>query len=63
MYREITSALRLRRQIWTKLAGDWRPDHLDRFEAGEISLDELPSFSDRMLKRQSHKRTLVRINP
>lgn len=53
--------LPLRRQIWEKLAKDWRPRDLQNFASGEIGLDDLAGFADRMLNRQSQKRTLVRI--
>lgn len=51
----------LRLAIWKMLAGGWRPHDLSSFEAGEIALEEVPAFADRMLGRQSHKRTLVKI--
>ncbi len=50
-----------RRAIWQRLAGPLRPPRLDDIAAGEITLDEVPAWCERMLTGQSHGRMLVRL--
>lgn len=55
------SARDIREQVWTLLAGDWRPRHLDRICTREIGLDGLPEVFDAMLAGESFGRTVVRV--
>lgn len=47
-------------QVWQKLAGEWKLDHLDAL-ATEITLDELPPHIEQILHGQSTGRVMVRI--
>ena len=49
----------IREQVWTHLAGDWKPRHLDRICTREVGLDGLPDVFATMLKGGSLGRTLV----
>ncbi len=50
----------LRRKIWSRLAADLKPRHLE--DIGHvISLDDLPGYFDRMLKGQIRGRAVVRL--
>jgi putative YhdH/YhfP family quinone oxidoreductase len=51
----------IRDAVWTRLAGDWKPAHLDRICTREASLGELPGVFARMLAGGSLGRTVVRI--
>ncbi len=51
----------VRERIWERLAGDWKPAHLDRICTREVALDELPDVFPTMLAGGSFGRTLVRI--
>ncbi|GIX35785.1 MAG: putative quinone oxidoreductase YhfP [Lysobacteraceae bacterium] len=51
----------IRERIWERLAGDWKPAHLDRILTREIGLEDLPRVFEGMLKGDSFGRTLVRI--
>ena len=51
----------IRDEVWRQLAGDWKPQHLDRIATSEIALTELPGVFARMLAGDSFGRTLVRI--
>lgn len=51
----------IRDEVWQRLAGDWKPQHLDRIATSEIALPELPVAFARMLAGDSFGRTLVRI--
>lgn len=50
-----------REQAWSRLAGDWRPRHLDSIVADTVSFDELPGVFERMLAGETRGRTVVRI--
>lgn len=50
----------LRQAVWARLADDLKPAHLADI-ASTITLDELPSAFDKMLKQQSRGRTVVKI--
>ena len=52
----------LREQVWARLGGDWKPDHLDRICTGEVDLQGLPAVFERMLSGGSQGRTVVRID-
>ena len=54
------SPMALRREVWAKIAGDYRPAHLDRI-GRPIELKDLPEHLDRMLAGQSSGRTVVRL--
>ena len=49
-----------RERVWNHLAGDWKPDHLDRTTA-EISLGELNNSIDLMLNGKLKGRTVVNL--
>ncbi|MGN6236752.1 YhdH/YhfP family quinone oxidoreductase [Dyella sp.] len=49
-----------RERVWQHLAGDWKPQHLDRIATREVTLDELPEVFPAMLAGQSFGRTVVR---
>jgi len=51
----------IRDAVWTRLAGDWKPAHLDRICTRETGLGELPGVFARMLAGGSLGRTVVRI--
>ena len=51
----------IRDAVWTRLAGDWKPAHLDRICTREARLAELPGVFARMLAGGSLGRTVVRI--
>lgn len=38
----------LRRRIWRKLAGEWRPSRLERIAGRTIALDEVPGVAEQM---------------
>lgn len=52
----------LREQVWERLAGDWKPRHLDAICTREATLAELPQVFDTMLEGRSFGRTVVRID-
>lgn len=49
----------IRETVWQRLAGDWRPRHLDRICKRESTLAQLPAVFDTMLAGGSLGRTLV----
>jgi NADPH:quinone reductase-like Zn-dependent oxidoreductase len=49
----------IREAIWERLAGDWKPAHLDRICTRAVGLDELAPVFDTMLGGGSFGRTLV----
>ncbi len=49
----------LRRQLWNKLAGPWKPAHLDKIHTRTVTLEELDAVFDDMLAGNSFGRTLV----
>jgi acrylyl-CoA reductase (NADPH) len=51
----------VRDAVWTKLAGEWRPAHLERICTRETTLEGLPAVFDTMLAGGSFGRTLVKI--
>ncbi len=51
----------IREAVWEKLAGEWKPRHLDTICTREAMLEELPQVFDTMLAGGSLGRTLVRI--
>ena len=51
----------IRDAVWTRLAGDWKPAHLDRICTREAGLGDLPGVFARLLAGGSLGRTVVRI--
>lgn len=51
----------IRLEVWRRLAGDWKPRHLDRIATREVGLDGLPDVFAGMLRGGSLGRTLVRL--
>ncbi|KAF1710547.1 oxidoreductase [Pseudoxanthomonas kalamensis DSM 18571] len=51
----------IRESVWERLAGDWKPRHLDAICTREIGLDGLPAVFETMLDGGSFGRTLVKI--
>jgi putative YhdH/YhfP family quinone oxidoreductase len=52
---------KLRRKLWKRLAGRWKPRHLDAICTREIGLDGLSDTFAAMLAGQSFGRTIVRL--
>ncbi|WP_447595123.1 YhdH/YhfP family quinone oxidoreductase [Stenotrophomonas rhizophila] len=52
----------LREQVWEKLAGDWKPRHLEAICTREVGLDGLADVFDAMLAGGAVGRTVVRID-
>jgi putative YhdH/YhfP family quinone oxidoreductase len=50
-----------REQVWERLAGPWKPAHLDAICTRETTLDELPQVFPTMLAGGSFGRTVVRL--
>lgn len=50
-----------REQVWERLAGPWKPAHLDAICTREATLDELPDIFPTLLAGGSFGRTVVRI--
>jgi NADPH2:quinone reductase len=50
----------LRRKVWSRLATDLKPPHLQDI-ASTISMNDLPGYFDKMLKGQTRGRAVVRI--
>jgi acrylyl-CoA reductase (NADPH) len=53
----------VREAIWSKLAGPWKPAHLDRIHTRTVDLDGLAGVFDGMLAGGSFGRTLVTLGP
>ncbi len=51
----------IRSEVWQRLAGDWKPRHLDKIVTAVSELDGLPDCFERLLSGGGHGRTLVRI--
>lgn len=54
------TAMPLRRKVWSRLASDLKPRHLEKI-ATSIELDDLPAYFERMLKGSIRGRAVVRI--
>ncbi len=52
----------LRREIWARLASDWRPQHLDSILTGKTDLDGMEAIFPGMLKGESLGRKIVQLN-
>jgi putative YhdH/YhfP family quinone oxidoreductase len=51
----------IRQIIWNKLAGTWKPRHLETIATKEVGLDGIAEVLDGMLAGKSVGRTLVRV--
>ncbi len=51
----------LRVKLWERLAGAWKPRHLDRICNREIAMDDLPETFGAMLAGESLGRTIVKL--
>jgi acrylyl-CoA reductase (NADPH) len=51
----------IRDEVWRRLAGEWKPRHLDTICTREVALEDVASVFDTMLSGGSFGRTLVRI--
>lgn len=56
------TAYGIRREIWHRLAGPWKPDNLAAIITRETDLDGLPAVFDLMLAGDSFGRTVVRLD-
>ena len=54
------TAMPLRQEIWHRLANEWRPQQLDRL-AQTVDFEQLPEVFPKMLKGESHGRTVIKI--
>ena len=55
------TAIGIRRELWTRLAGEWKPAHLERICTQEVGLAQLPGVFPGMLAGGSFGRTVVKI--
>ncbi len=55
------TARSIRDEIWTRLATDWKPAHLDRIATREVTLSGLPGVFATMLAGESFGRSVVKI--
>lgn len=53
----------LRREIWSKLAGPWRPKNLENILSRTVGLRDLMLAFDDVIHRKTHGRILVEIKP
>ncbi len=51
----------IRVTLWSRLAGAWKPRHLDRIGHQEITMEELPDTFESMLAGESFGRTVVKL--
>ena len=49
----------IREDVWNRLAGEWKPRHLERICTREVGMDQLPDVFEGMLAGGSLGRTLV----
>jgi acrylyl-CoA reductase (NADPH) len=52
----------MRDEIWQRLAGEWKPRHLDAICTKEVALEDVASVFGNMLEGGSFGRTVVRIH-
>ncbi len=52
----------LRREVWQKLAGAWRPAQLDTYIQSELSLEQILGTAQAMLQRKTSGRYLVKLD-
>ena len=53
----------VRRMLWEKLAGEWKPQHLDAIINEEVTLDEMEPVFERLIAGGARGRSVVRIDP
>jgi acrylyl-CoA reductase (NADPH) len=58
----VRTPIERRREIWTRLATDLRPTHLDDLVAGEVSLPEVAGALSDILASRVRGRRVVRID-
>ena len=51
----------IRKELWARLASDWKPAHLRRIENTEASLDKLSAYFENALGGGSRGRVVVRV--
>lgn len=51
-----------REDLWKHLSTDWKPQHLDRIIAREITLDQLPAVCEEFIAGKIQGRTLVKLS-
>lgn len=51
-----------REDLWHKLAGEWKPRILDRLVTREVTLEQLPTACEDLIKGTVQGRTLVRVS-
>ena len=51
----------IRKELWSRLASEWKPAHLDAIENSETTLDNLSEYFETALRGGSVGRVLVRI--
>jgi acrylyl-CoA reductase (NADPH) len=56
------AARAIREEVWARLAGAWKPAHLERICTREVGLADLPRVFDTMLAGGSLGRTLVNLD-
>mgnify|MGYP001571761999 CR=1 FL=1 len=50
-----------REDLWKKLGGEWKPQHLDQLIARTVTLDELPAVCEEFIAGKIQGRTLVKL--
>ncbi len=55
------TAMPLRQEIWRRLANEWRSQQLDKI-AHTVAFEQLPEIFSKMLSRNSHGRTVIKIS-
>ncbi len=51
----------IREKLWPKLAGEWKPDHLEEIRSRIVGLDDLSDIFGGMLEGQSLGRIVVEL--
>jgi acrylyl-CoA reductase (NADPH) len=52
----------LREELWQRLAGDWKPAHLDKIAGDDVDFDDLGDVFDRLLAGGGRGRIVVRLS-
>ena len=52
----------IRRELWQRLAKEWKPRHLDRIVTEVLTLESLPQCFERLVEGGGHGRSLVEIS-
>jgi NADPH2:quinone reductase len=52
----------IRKELWRRLAEEWRPRHLERIEAPSVDLEGLPGAFDKLLGGRARGRIVVRVD-